>query len=176
MKRRTAVHTNRTEAEAQRQRRNAAAAYVQWAQTQQWQLAVTLDFGSGISRERAEAIARHYWQKMDCLTFGAGQVKRQNRRLRRIAFWHGGGQRNWHLHVAVQLEGFDDDWRSNKLKVMQAKLFAEGLRQHWKDLKGTGRHCDVELVRNDEAWLNYIRREEHYRGESFAAAISTQLT
>lgn len=157
--------------------RAAAMAYADCAKTQEWHIALTLDFESGISRGEAERVAKHFWQKVDSAAFGNGQVKRQGKRLKRICFWHGDDNegRNWHLHAAVKLERLTDDWRTQEAMRKRAVLFAEGLRLYWLELKGAGQYCKSELVRDNAAWLHYIRKEEHYSCTSFAAEISTQF-
>jgi hypothetical protein len=94
-----------------------------------------------------------------------------------MCYWHGDAAqaRNWHLHSAVQLDIRNADWRQDAELADLAKQFGERLAWHWQQLREAGRYCKIELVDSVEGWTNYIRREEHYSGNSFAAGISTQL-
>jgi len=164
-------------AEARRQMRNASEGFAQWALTERWHLALTLDCVSGISRERAERAARLFWQRVDCELYGAGQVRRQNKRLKRMCYWHGdaAAARNWHLHCAVQLDIQDADWRQDAGLADLAKQFGERLAWHWQELREAGSYCKIELIDSEVGWTRYIRREEHYNSDSFAEKISTKL-
>jgi len=176
MKQKTSANTKRAIADAQRQMKNAGAAHAAWAQTERWHLALTMDCASGINRQRAEQAAQVFWQRVDCELYGAGQVKRQGKRLKRMCYWHGDATqaRNWHLHSVVQLDIQDADWRQDAVLEQLATQFGERLAWHWRKLREAGYFCKIELINSEAGWTNYIRKEEHYSGDSFGAKISTK--
>jgi hypothetical protein len=59
--------------------------------------------------------------------------------------------------------------------VALAEQFGKCLAQRWRELIGAGRFVKIELIRDEAAWLHYIRGEEQNSGDSFAAVISTQF-
>lgn len=124
-------------------------------------LAINLFFKPGISRAAAEKAAKHFWNVIDCLVYGHGQVKRQDKHVVRACFLERSAE-NWHYHCAVQLPpGYPN-----------AELFCLGLRAHWEQLWQAGKHGHFEEIISEWAWCHYISKGERRQADTFCKVTS----
>ncbi len=152
-----------------------ASCYARWIAGHRWDVALTLNFDSNVSRDAAVRAARVYWQGIDTELFGSNAVRRHKIRLQRACFIEGEtGVRNWHFHAAVQLPALDD-CRWDAAVVGSAERFGDLLVERWREMREAGRFSKAEPIYDAAGWATYISKDAG-KGECDLCTTTSHLT
>jgi hypothetical protein len=134
-------------------------AYVAWLEEKDWDIALTLNFAAGISRQSALRAAKYYWQTTDVWLFGSNAVQRRNKRLSRVCFFEGEDHgRNWHVHAAVKSPDPEQIQPSLSRADFQSALCTD-LRSRWDRISESGTFSRIEVIHDKSGWLRYISKD-----------------
>jgi hypothetical protein len=144
---------------ARSKRLRIASSYAHWIADLGWDIALTLNFDSNVSRDAAVRAARIYWQRLDVDLLGSNAVARRNTRLPRACFIEGeAGVRNWHYHAAVQLP-VADACRWNAALISSPQHFGDVLLERWNVMREAGRFSKAEPIYDAAGWATYISKD-----------------
>lgn len=152
-----------------------AASHARWIGGKHWDIALTLNFDSDVSRDAAVRAARTYWQHIDVELFGSNAVRRHGARLPRASFIEGEkGVRNWHYHAAIQLPA-QDACRLDAAIAGQPERFGELLVERWRAMREAGRFSKAEPIYDVAGWATYISKDVG-KGECELCTITSHFT
>ena len=148
-------------------------AYSRWIQEFDWNIALTLNFDSGVHREKAEEAARHYWNQVDKALFGKIAVRKRKIRLPRACFLEGEeGVRNWHFHCVVQMPKAELLDVGSQVRCVSDTEFCEWLLEEWKKIDEAGKFSKAEPLQFARRWVQYISKCSFKEDESFCPTTS----
>lgn len=152
-----------------------ASCHARWIASYRWDIALSLNFGSYVSKDAAVSAARVYWHRLDVELFGSNAVKHRKIRLPRACFIEGeAGVRNWHYHAAVQLPGVNACLRNLSITA-SLERFSGVLVDRWRLMREAGRFSKAEPIYDVAGWANYISKHAG-SGECEFCTTTSHLT